>query len=78
MLTYPYRSLAGSLMYLDMGTRPDLVFAVEQLTQFQTDPGKPRWDADQKVILRHEIPGFGAGRPKFPFETYPLRHRKTI
>lgn len=50
MQTFPYRSLVGSLMYLAMGTRPDLVFAVQQLSQFLTNPGKAHWDAAQRVI----------------------------
>jgi len=40
-----YRSVVGSLMYLVGGTRPDCAVAVNHLSRFSSNPGKPHWDA---------------------------------
>ncbi len=73
MQTYPYRSLVGSLMYLAMGTRPDVVFAVQQLSQFLTNPEKAHWDAAQRVI------GYLAGTKSLGLVLGgPISHTKPI
>jgi hypothetical protein len=41
----PYRSVVGSLMYLMTGTRPDLAYLVQQLSQFLNNPGPEHWNA---------------------------------
>ena len=43
----PYRSLVGNLMYLSV-VRPDICFAVYNLAQFDSNPGKVHW-----VVLKH-------------------------
>jgi hypothetical protein len=45
MLQYPYRSLVGKLMYLMVGTRVDITYAVGQLAKYGHNPGKAHWDA---------------------------------
>ncbi|POM77619.1 Retrovirus-related Pol Polyprotein [Phytophthora palmivora] len=35
----PYRSVIGSLMYLMLGTRPDLAYVVRECSQFLNNPG---------------------------------------
>ena len=35
-----YRSLVGNLMYLSVVSRPDICFAVYNLAQFVSNPGK--------------------------------------
>ncbi|KAH9107020.1 hypothetical protein AeMF1_017532, partial [Aphanomyces euteiches] len=50
MATKPYRSLVGSLMYLAMGTRPDLAFPLQQLSQFLENPGPAHWRAAKRVL----------------------------
>ena len=50
MQSRPYRSLIGSLMYLAMGTRPDLVHSLQQLSQFLINPGPAHWEAALRVI----------------------------
>ena len=50
MQSRPYRSLIGSLMYLAMGTRPDIVHSLQQLSQFLINPGPARWEAALRVI----------------------------
>ena len=39
-----YRSIVGSLMYLTGATRPDIAFAVNQLSRYVANPGKPHWE----------------------------------
>lgn len=48
----PYREIVGSLMYLMLGTRPDLAFAIRECSTFLSDPGIEHWKA-VKVILRY-------------------------
>ncbi|KAK6120356.1 hypothetical protein DH2020_045902 [Rehmannia glutinosa] len=44
-----YRRLIGRLMYLNF-TRPDLTFAVQQLSQFVNSPDSSHWDAALHVV----------------------------
>ena len=46
-----YRSLVGNLMYLSVVSRPDICFAVYNLAQFVSNPGKAHWCA-LKHLLR--------------------------
>ena len=41
----PYRSLVGNLMYLSVVSRPDICFAVYNLAQIVSNPGKEHWMA---------------------------------
>ncbi|KAF0708912.1 hypothetical protein AaE_013051 [Aphanomyces astaci] len=43
MAKNPYRCAVGSFMYLAMGTRPDLAYALQQLSQFLHNPGPLHW-----------------------------------
>ena len=43
----PYRSLVGNLVNLSV-VRPDICFAVYNLTQFVSNPGKEHW-----VVFKH-------------------------
>lgn len=47
-----YRTLVGSLLYLSVMSRPDITFAVCNLSQFLTNPGMPHWKA-LKHLLRY-------------------------
>ena len=49
---YPYRSLIGSLIYLNVGTRPDISWIVSKLSQYLTNPG-PQHVAAAKRVLRY-------------------------
>ena len=46
----PYRSLIGSLMYLAVGTRPDISFAVARLCQFLNCYRRTHWSAAIRVV----------------------------
>eukprot|EP00171_Calliarthron_tuberculosum_P001019 IDg1019t1 len=45
-----YRQAIGSLMYLMVGTRPDLAFVVGRLSQFCEKPLKSHWTAVKRVL----------------------------
>ena len=45
----PYRSLVGSLLYVATGTRPDIAFAVCQLSRHQK-PSEEHWYAAIRVL----------------------------
>ncbi|XP_021740126.1 uncharacterized protein LOC110706515 [Chenopodium quinoa] len=44
-----YRRIIGKLLYLNM-TRPDISYAVQQLSQFFGDPRLPHFSAAQHVL----------------------------
>lgn len=46
----PYRELIGSLMYIAMGTRPDIVHAVSYLSSFNNCYRHDHWIAAKRVL----------------------------
>ena len=50
MKQYPFREVIGSLMYLAVGTRPDIAFAVNSLSQYNTCYTKEHWVAAKRVL----------------------------
>lgn len=46
----PYRSLVGSLMYVALGTRPDITYAVQQLCRYLDCYRTIHWEAAKCVI----------------------------
>ena len=50
MALIPYRSAIGSLMYLAVCTRPDIVAAVSSLSRFNGNPGMAHWEGVQNVL----------------------------
>jgi len=46
----PYASVVGSLMYIQTCTRPDISFAVEMLSRYQSNPGMDHWKAAKKIL----------------------------
>jgi len=46
----PYQSAIGSLMYLMVGTRPDLAFCVGRLAKFVSRPTELHWDCVKRVL----------------------------
>jgi len=49
-ITHGYATLIGLLMYLALGTRPDIAFAVNKLTQFTQSPKPTHWTAVKRVF----------------------------
>ena len=49
MRNLPFRSALGSLMYLAVGTRPDIAFVVSTIAQFTENPGWKHWEAIKRV-----------------------------
>ncbi|KAJ3563743.1 hypothetical protein NP233_g8744 [Leucocoprinus birnbaumii] len=50
MKKVPYREALGSLMWLQVGTQPDLSYAVNLLSRFSTNTGKAHWEAMKHVM----------------------------
>ncbi|CAH2097204.1 unnamed protein product [Euphydryas editha] len=46
----PYRELIGGLMYLSVCTRPDISYALSQLSQFNTAFTKDHWLAAKRIL----------------------------
>ena len=46
----PYRELIGALMYLSVGTRPDITHAVNYLSQFNNKHDARHWKAAKRVL----------------------------
>ena len=45
-----YRGVVGSLLYLTMVTRPDICFAVKELSRMLDSPGREAWEAAQYLL----------------------------
>ena len=41
----PYHEAVGSLMYAALGTRPNISYAMTNISCFSSNPGMPHWDA---------------------------------
>ncbi|KAJ3473640.1 hypothetical protein NLI96_g12898 [Meripilus lineatus] len=50
MTNIPYQAAIGSLMYAAVATRPDISFAVQALSQFNTNPSPVHWTAVKHVL----------------------------
>ena len=50
MKNRPYRSLVGSLLYVATGTRPDIAYAVCQLSRRLKFPHEEHWNAAIRVL----------------------------
>ena len=47
---HPYAFAIKSLMYAQVCTRPNIVFAIGMLGRYQSNPGKDHWKAAKKVM----------------------------
>ncbi|EMD35853.1 hypothetical protein CERSUDRAFT_124463 [Gelatoporia subvermispora B] len=46
----PYRELLGALTWISVISRPDISFAVNNLAQFNADPGPKHWRAAKRIL----------------------------
>lgn len=46
----PYQELIGSLLYLSGATRPDIAFAVNDLSRFNDKHSEPHWKALKRIL----------------------------
>ena len=68
---FPYREIIGSLMYLMTSTRPDIAYAVGQLSRFNDCHG-PAHHAAAKHLLRYLRGTFNKGITYGQFNTEPI------
>jgi hypothetical protein len=50
LISHGYATLIGSLMYLALGTRPDIAYAVNKLAQFTSQPKPKHWTALKRIF----------------------------
>jgi hypothetical protein len=50
MRNVPYHEAVGSLMYATLGTRPDICFAVQSVSRFNSKPGLVHWEAVKRIF----------------------------
>jgi hypothetical protein len=50
MSKVPYASAIGSLMYAMLCTRPDICFAVDMVSHYQSNPGPAHWRAVKRIL----------------------------
>jgi hypothetical protein len=50
MQAKPFRQLVGSLVYIAIGSRPDIAHAVQHLSQFLANPSHAMWKAGLRVV----------------------------
>lgn len=50
MKEIPYRELIGSLMFAAIVSRPDIAFAVNQVSRFLHNPGVKHWIAAKRIL----------------------------
>ena len=50
MRDIPYHKALSFLMYVALGTRPDIAFAVQTVSQFSINPGPVHWEAVEHIF----------------------------
>ena len=50
MANRPYRAVVRALVWLALGTRPDIAFATSSLARFGHNPGRVHWDVAKRVL----------------------------
>lgn len=50
MSQVPYQEAVGGLLYIAQGSRPDVTYAVNSVSRFNNNPGKPHWEAVKRII----------------------------
>lgn len=50
MAKYPYQRLIGALMYTAVTTRPDITYAVNYMSQFNSNYSEEHWKAAKRIL----------------------------
>ncbi|GBM85727.1 Retrovirus-related Pol polyprotein from transposon RE1 [Araneus ventricosus] len=50
LLNFPYRNLIGSLAFIALRTRPDIMYAINVLSEFQSNPGIKHWNCLLRLL----------------------------
>ncbi|XP_074042427.1 uncharacterized protein [Leptinotarsa decemlineata] len=50
MTKIPYQEVIGSILYASQGTRPDITYAVNTVSQFNKNYGKAHWTAVKRIL----------------------------
>lgn len=50
MANIPYQEAVGSILYLAQCTRPDIAFAVNNVSRFNNNPGSAHWVAVKRIL----------------------------
>ena len=50
MRRIPYRQVVGALMFLALTTRPDILFAVGEVSRYLSNPGQIHWTAVKRIL----------------------------
>lgn len=50
IINVPYRQIIGCIMYISLGTRPDITYAITYLSQFLDRPTQKAWIAAKRVL----------------------------
>ncbi|XP_065075013.1 uncharacterized protein LOC135698808 [Ochlerotatus camptorhynchus] len=50
MKSVPYKEAVGCLSFAAQVTRPDIAFAVNVVSQYSANPGRPHWEAVKRII----------------------------
>ena len=50
MQNVPYHEAVGSLMYATLNTHPDICFAVQTVSRFNSKPGMTHWEVVKRIF----------------------------
>ena len=50
MTNIPYREAVGSLMYLTIGSRPDIAYSVSNVSRYMEKPSIENWNAVKQIF----------------------------
>src|SRR6202522_727053 len=50
MQNIPYQEAVGLLMYVSLGTQPDITYAVQSVSRFSKNPGQAHWEAVKRIF----------------------------
>ena len=50
MRNIPYHKAIGSLMYAMLGTQPDICFAIQTVSRFNSKPGLGHWETVKQIF----------------------------